>query len=164
MGLKTFKPVTPTLRYKTVVDFEEITTDRPEKSLTKGKKQHAGRGAKGQVSVRRKGGGHKRRYRVIDFKRNKTGIPGKISSVEYDPNRSSHIALVVYADGEKRYIIAPEKLKVGDTIISDENAEVKAGNTISLKNIPLGTWIYNLELKENKKISKEDLQLWLDKG
>ena len=150
MGLKTFKPVTPTLRYKSVVDFEEITTDKPEKSLTRGKKQYAGRGAKGRISVRRKGGGHKRKYREIDFKRNKTGIPGKISSIEYDPNRSSHIALVVYADGDKRYIIAPEKLKVGDTVVSDENAEIKIGNTISLKNIPLGTWIYNLELKKGK--------------
>ena len=150
MGLKTFKPVTPALRYKSVVGFEELTTDSPEKSLTRGKKTGSGRGAKGRISVRRKGGGHKRRYRIIDFKRNKSGIPGKITSIEYDPNRSAHIALVVYADGEKRYIIAPENLKVGDSIVADDNAEIKTGNTMSLKVIPLGTWIYNIELQKGK--------------
>lgn len=150
MGLKSFKPVTSTLRFKTVLDFAEITTETPLKSLTKGKVQYSGRGFKGQISVRRKGGGHKRRYRIIDFKRNKFGIPGNVATIEYDPNRSANIALIVYADGEKRYIIAPEKLKVGDVILSGETAEIKAGNSQPLKNIPLGTGIYNIELHRGK--------------
>ena len=150
MGIKSFKPKTPTLRYKTVLDFEEITVERPHKALTKGMKQFAGRGAKGRISVRRKGGGHKRKYRIIDFKRNKYGVPGKIVSIEYDPNRSANIALVNYLDGEKRYIIAPESLKVGDTIISGDNVEIKAGNSMPLKNIPMGSNIFNIELQKGK--------------
>ncbi len=150
MGLKKYRPLTPTLRYQTVLDFSEITTDEPLKSLTKGKKSHAGRGFKGQISVRRKGGGHKRRYRIIDFKRNKYNIEGKVASIEYDPNRSANIALIVYKDGEKRYIVAPDSVKVGDTIISGENVEVKPGNAMPLKNIPDGTNIYNIELHKGK--------------
>lgn len=150
MGLKKYRPLTPTLRYQTVLDFSEITTDEPLKSLTKGKKSYAGRGFKGQVSVRRKGGGHKRRYRIIDFKRNKYNIEGKVASLEYDPNRSANIALIVYKDGEKRYVIAPDSIKVGDTIVSGENVEVKPGNAMPLKNIPDGTNIYNIELHKGK--------------
>jgi large subunit ribosomal protein L2 len=150
MGLKKFRPVTPTLRYKTVLTFDELTEESPHKPLTKGKKQYAGRGFKGQISVRRKGGGHKRKYRVIDFKREKWGIEGVISSVEYDPNRSSNISLVTYRDGEKRYIITPESIKVGDVVISGEKIEIKTGNYMPLKNIPLGTNIYNIELTRGK--------------
>jgi len=150
MGIKKFRPYTSTTRYKTVLDFSELTTDSPYKPLTKGRKETAGRGAKGQISVRRRGGGHKRKYREIDFKRNKVDIPGKVASVEYDPNRSANIALINYVDGEKRYIIAPESLKVGDTIITSENAEIRTGNSIPLKNIPLGTNIYNIEMHRGK--------------
>jgi len=150
MGLKKFRPVTPTLRYKTVLAFDELTEVEPHKPLTSGKKQHAGRGYKGQVSVRRRGGGHKRKYRVIDFKRDKFGIEGTVKTIEYDPNRSANIALVFYRDGEKRYIIAPESLKVGDTVVSGEKAEIKPGNALPLKSIPLGTNIYNIELKIGK--------------
>jgi len=150
MGIKKFRPVTPTLRYKTVSDFSEITEVKPYKPLTKGKKQNAGRGYKGQISVRRKGGGHKRRYRVVDFKRNKFGVPGKVTSIEYDPNRSANIALITYVDGEKRYIIAPQSLQVGETIESGENVEIKVGNSLPLKNVPLGTNIYNVELSRGK--------------
>ncbi len=141
MGLKKFRPVTSTLRYKTVLTFDELTEEKPHKPLTKGKKQYAGRGFKGQVSVRRKGGGHKRRYRVIDFKRDKYGIEGVVTSIEYDPNRSSNISLVTYRDGEKRYMITPESIKVGDTVVSGENVEIKVGNSLPLKNIPTGTKI-----------------------
>jgi len=150
MGIKKFRPVTPTARYRTVLDFNEITTDKPYKPLTVGKKDFAGRGYKGQVCVRRKGGGHKRKYRIIDFKRNKFGITGKVVTVEYDPNRSSFIALISYIDGEKRYIIAPQGLAVGDTIESGESVEIKPGNAMPLKNIPLGASIYNIELTRGK--------------
>jgi len=150
MGIKKFRPETPTLRYKTVLDFEEITADQPYKPLTSGKKQNSGRGFKGRVCVRRKGGGHKKRYRVIDFKRNKHGIEGKVVSIEYDPNRSANIALINYIDGEKRYIIAPESLKVNDSIVSGDNVEIKSGNSMPVKNIPLGTNIYNVELHPGK--------------
>jgi large subunit ribosomal protein L2 len=150
MGLKNFKPKTQTTRYKTVLDFSELTTAKPHKPLTKGKKEHSGRGYKGQISVRRRGGGHKRRYRIIDFKRNKYGIQGHVSSIEYDPNRSANIALISYTDGEKRYIIAPEALKVGDTIMSGESVEIKTGNSLPLKNVPLGTSIYNIEMTRGK--------------
>jgi len=118
MGLKKYRPITPTLRYQTVLDYSEITTDEPLKSLTKGKKDYAGRGFKGQISVRRKGGGHKRRFRLIDFKRNKYNIEGKVSTVEYDPNRSANIALIIYKDGEKRYIVAPFSLKAPQSSMS----------------------------------------------
>ncbi len=147
MGIKKYKPVTPTQRYKTTLTFDEITADKPLKKLCTGKKDFAGRGFKGQITVRRRGGGHKR---IIDFKRDKYGIEGKVSSIEYDPNRSANIALIAYKDGEKRYIIAPYSLGVDDVIISSENAEIKIGNSIPLKNIPQGTNIYNIELHRGK--------------
>lgn len=150
MGIKKFRPVTPTLRYKTVLDKTELTEDKPYKPLTKGKTGDSGRGFKGQITVRRRGGGHKRKLRLIDFKRNKYGIPGKVVSIEYDPNRSANIALISYVDGEKRYIIAPESVKVGDRIESGEKVEIKAGNALPLKNIPLGSSIYNIELHRGK--------------
>ncbi len=150
MGIKKFRPVTPTLRYKTVLDKTELTEDKPFKPLTKGKTGDSGRGFKGQITVRRRGGGHKRKLRLIDFKRNKYGIPGKVVSIEYDPNRSANIALISYADGDKRYIIAPESVKVGDRIESGEKVEIKAGNALPLKNIPLGSSIYNIELHRGK--------------
>ncbi len=150
MGIKKFKPVTPASRYKTVSDFEEITRDRPHKPLTKGMKEYAGRGAKGRISVRRRGGGHKKKYRVIDFKRNKYGIEGKVASIEYDPNRTSNIALIHYLDGDKRYIIAPDMLKVGDIINSGVDVEIKRGNAMPLHRIPLGTLIYNIEMNRGK--------------
>jgi large subunit ribosomal protein L2 len=146
MGLKKFRPVTPTLRYKTVSDFSEVTVSDPYKPMTRGKNTKSGRGYGGKIAVRRKGGGHKRRYRVIDFRRNKHGIPARVSTIEYDPNRTANIALVTYADGEKRYIVAPVSLKVGDTIVSGENVELKKGNALPLKNIPPGSSIYNIEL------------------
>ncbi len=150
MGLKKFRPITQTTRYKTVLDFSEITETKPYKPLTKGKKENAGRGNKGQISVRRRGGGHKRLYRLIDFKRNKYGIAGNVDTIEYDPNRSANIALIAYVDGEKRYIVAPDTLKVGDSILSGENAEIKVGNALPLKSIPLGTNIYNIEMSRGK--------------
>ena len=150
MGIKKFRPVTPTLRYKTVLDKVEITEDKPYKPLTKGKTGDSGRGHKGQITMRRRGGGHKRKLRVIDFKRDKFGIPGKVESVEYDPNRSANIALICYADGEKRYIIAPETLTVGEKIEAGEKVEIKVGNALPLKNIPLGSNIYNIELHRGK--------------
>ncbi len=150
MGIKSFRPITPAARYKTVLDFSELSTDRPHKPLTKGKKQTAGRGHKGQISVRRRGGGHKRKHREIDFKRNKYGIEGRVATIEYDPNRSANIALINYMDGEKLYIIAPKGLEVGDKIFSGEDVEVKAGNAMPLKNMPLGTSVYNIELTRGK--------------
>lgn len=150
MGIKKFKPITPTQRYKTVSSFDEITTDKPFKGLTVGKKSSAGRGAGGKISVRRRGGGHKRKLRIIDFKRNKLNIPGKVASIEYDPNRSARIALIFYVDGEKRYILAPNKLKVGDFIESGPNVKISIGNTLPLKNIPLGTIVHNVELYRGK--------------
>lgn len=150
MGIKKYRPVTPTQRYKTTLTFDEITADKPLKKLTVGKKEYAGRGSKGQISVRRKGGGHKQKYRIIDFKRDKYNIEGKVSSIEYDPNRTSNIALITYKDGEKRYMIAPDSLSVGDVIVSSENAEIKLGNAMPLKKIPQGTNIYNIELHRGK--------------
>jgi large subunit ribosomal protein L2 len=151
MGIKKYNPTTKTLRFKTTLTYDELTEVKPFKSLTAGFKKHAGRStSNGQVSVRRKGGGHKRRFREIDFKRNKFNIPGKVESVEYDPNRSSNIALILYPDGERRYIIAPESLKVGDTVVSGEKVEIKVGNSLPLKNIPVGTNVYNIELHTGK--------------
>ena len=150
MGIKKFRPVTQTLRYKTNLDFEEITETKPYKPLTKGNKEFAGRNRKGRISVRRRGGGHKKRLRIIDFKRDKFGVEGRVATIEYDPNRSSNIALICYIDGERRYIIAPESLSVGDKIISGENVEIKPGNTLPLNNIPLGTNVYNIELHKKK--------------
>jgi large subunit ribosomal protein L2 len=146
MAIKKFRPLTPGLRFKTSLTFEEITKKTPEKALTSGKPKNAGRGAGGRISVRRKGGGHKRRCRVIDFRRDKIGIPGKVSAIEYDPNRSSFIALVVYKDGEKRYILAPEGMTVGRTIVSGPEASFEIGNAMPLSKIPLGIQIHNIEL------------------
>ena len=134
----------------TVSTFEEITTDKPEKSLVEPLKKHAGRNAHGHITVRHKGGGHKRQYRVIDFKRNKDNIPAKVATIEYDPNRSARIALLNYADGEKRYIIAPNGLKVGDVVVSGPEADIKIGNALPIANIPVGTIVHNVELKPEK--------------
>lgn len=150
MGVKQKRPKTPGQRGMTVYDFEELTRDRPHKPLTKPKKQKAGRARKGRVSVRHRGGGHKRRYRLIDFRRDKEGVPGKVVSIEYDPNRSSRICLISYADGEKRYILWPEGLKVGDPVISGLEASIRVGNCLPLEKIPLGTEIHNIELTPGK--------------
>ncbi|MDD5475653.1 MAG: 50S ribosomal protein L2, partial [Syntrophales bacterium] len=150
MGIKTYKPTSPGRRSQTVSTFEEVTRKSPEKSLLRPLKKSGGRNNNGRMTSRYKGGGHKRRYRIIDFKREKTDIPGRVTSIEYDPNRSSRIALVSYMDGEKRYILAPVGLKPGDTVISSESADVKPGNALPLSNIPLGTIIHNLELKIGK--------------
>ncbi len=150
MGIKTFKPTTPTLRYKSVSDFAEITVKEPYKPLTVGMKKRAGRNSQGRITVRRRGGGHKRLYRIIDFKRDKKDIEAKVLTVEYDPNRSTYISLVVYKDGEKRYILTPHSLKKGDTITSGIKAPVKIGNCLLLKNIPAGIEIHNIELKIGK--------------
>lgn len=150
MSIKKFKPTSPALRQMTVSSFEEITKKEPEKSLVVNLKSKAGRNAHGKITVRHRGGGAKRKYRIIDFKRNKDGIPGKVAAIEYDPNRSANIALINYVDGEKRYIIAPNGLKVGDVIESGENADIKVGNALPLKNIPVGTVVHNIELKAGK--------------
>ena len=146
MGIKTNKPTSPGRRFQTSSTFDEITRTKPEKSLLKHLKKSGGRNSLGRMTARHRGGGHKKRYRVIDFKRDKEGIPAKVASIEYDPNRSANIALLHYADGEKRYIIAPNKLQVGDQIIAGPDADIKIGNSIPLKNIPLGTNIHNVEL------------------
>lgn len=150
MGIKSFKPTSPARRQMTVSTFEEITKKEPEKSLTVSLNKKAGRNAHGRITVRHRGGGAKRKYRIIDFKRNKDGIPGRVAAIEYDPNRTANIALINYADGEKRYIIAPYKLKVGDIIESGENVDIKIGNALPLRNIPVGTTIHNIELKPGK--------------
>ena len=150
MAIKKYKPITPGQRGMTVSAFDEITKTTPEKSLTVTLKKHSGRNVRGKITVRHRGGGYRPKYRIIDFKRLKDGIPGKVSAIEYDPNRSANIALIFYADGEKRYIIAPNKLKVGDTIVSGPDADIKIGNTLPLKNIPVGTEIHNVELKPGK--------------
>jgi large subunit ribosomal protein L2 len=150
MAVKGFKPTSPGRRFQTVSDFAEITTDKPEKSLLAPLKKTGGRNSYGRVTARHIGGGHKRRYRIIDFKRNKRSIPAKVFSVEYDPNRTSRIALLQYADGEKRYIIAPEGIRVGDEIVAGENAEIRPGNALPIKKIPIGTLIHNVELKIGK--------------
>ncbi|MBN2287557.1 MAG: 50S ribosomal protein L2 [Tissierellales bacterium] len=150
MGIKKFKPTSPALRQMTVSTFEEITTNEPEKSLLTPLKKNAGRNVRGKITVRHQGGGSKRKYRIIDFKRDKDGVPGKVATIEYDPNRSANIALIHYVDGEKRYIIAPHKLSVGDVIISGPEADIKPGNTLRLKDIPVGTIIHNIELKVGK--------------
>ena len=134
----------------TVASFDEITTDKPEKSLVESLKSHGGRNQKGRMTVRHQGGGHKRRYRIIDFKRTKDGIPARVATIEYDPNRSARIALLNYADGEKRYILAPNGLKVGDKVESGAEADIKVGNALPIKNIPVGTMIHNIELKIGK--------------
>ena len=147
MAIKSFKPYSAGRRFMTVASFDEITTDKPEKSLVERLKKNGGRNQQGRLTVRHQGGGHKRLYRIIDFKRNKDGIPAKVATIEYDPNRSARIALLNYADGEKCYIIAPNGLKVGDQVMSGPEADIKPGNALPLKNIPVGTLIHNVELK-----------------
>ena len=150
MSLKKFKPTTPGQRHKVVSDYSEVTAYKPEKSLTKGSSKSGGRNNTGKMTMRYIGGGHKRKYRVIDFKRNKHNIPAKVHSIEYDPNRSARIALLVYADGEKRYILAPEGLIVGQSVVSGQQATPEVGNTMFLNDIPLGTIIHNIELVPGK--------------
>ena len=150
MAIKKYNPTTPGLRGMTVSTFEEITCDTPEKSLTVTLKKHAGRNVRGKITVRHRGGGYRPKYRIIDFKRDKDGVPGTVATIEYDPNRTANIALINYADGEKRYIIAPNKLNVGDVIESGAEADIKVGNALPLANIPVGTIIHNVELKPGK--------------
>ncbi|NLC07776.1 MAG: 50S ribosomal protein L2 [Syntrophomonadaceae bacterium] len=169
MGVKQFKPTSPGRRQMTVLTFDEITTDRPEKSLLKPLKKSGGRNAQGRLTVRHKGGGHKRQYRIIDFKRNKDSIPARVASIEYDPNRSANIALLNYLDGEKRYILAPHGLKVGDTVVSGPDADIKVGNALPLQNIPVGTFVHNIELKPGKggqlgRAAGEAVQLMAKEG
>lgn len=150
MGLKHYKPTTPSRRNMTSLSFDEITTDKPEKSLTVPLTKRSGRNNQGRLTVRHKGGGHKRKYRIIDFKRNKDGVPGKVATIEYDPNRSANIALIHYVDGEKRYILAPHGIKVGQQIVSGPDADIRVGNALPLRNIPTGTQIHNIELKPGR--------------
>ena len=150
MAIKTMKPTTPSRRYQTYSTFEEITSTEPEKSLTKPAKKTGGRNNAGRMTSRHRGGGHKRKYRVVDFRREKTDIPAKVKTIEYDPNRSARIALVSYADGEKRYIVAPVDLKVGDPVVTSAAADIKPGNAMPLRNIPLGSLIHNVELRPGK--------------
>jgi large subunit ribosomal protein L2 len=150
MAIRKLKPVTPTQRFRTVSDFSEITKTTPEKSLLEPLKSSGGRNNNGRITVRHRGGGHKRRYRKIDFKRNKLGIPAKVAAIEYDPNRSARIALLFYVDGEKRYILWPKGLKVGDTLISGPDAPFNAGNALPLERIPLGTLVHNVEMNIGK--------------
>ncbi|MDB4996815.1 MAG: hypothetical protein JWM74_4247 [Myxococcaceae bacterium] len=151
MGIKNFKPTSPARRYYSVADFKELTKGvTPEKSLTEGQSNTGGRNAHGRITSRFRGGGHKQRYRIIDWKRDKVGIPAKVATIEYDPNRTARIALLNYVDGEKRYIIAPEGMLVGDTVITSKNADIKPGNAMMLRYIPLGTVIHNIEMKKGK--------------
>ena len=150
MPIKVYKPTSPGRRGMSVSTFEEITRSRPEKSLLRPLKKKAGRNFRGKITVRHRGGGHKRRYRVIDFKRDKVGVPGRVTSIEYDPNRSARIALITYADGEKRYIIAPVGLMVGDMVMAGPEAEIRVGNALPIANIPVGTTIHNIELHIGK--------------
>ena len=150
MGIKTYNPYTPSRRNMTGSDFSEITKTTPEKSLIASKKKTAGRNNQGKITVRHHGGGNRQKYRIIDFKRNKDDIPGTVKTIEYDPNRSANIALIVYADGEKRYILAPNKLEVGQVIVSGPEADIVVGNALPIANIPVGTIIHNVELKPGK--------------
>ena len=150
MGIKSFKPITPGQRFKTVSDFAQVTRSEPEKSLLEPLKKSGGRNNKGRVTSWHRGGGHKRRYRVIDFKRNKYNIPAFVETIEYDPNRTARIALLKYLDGEKRYILAPDALRVGDKVMSGVEAEIKPGNALPLENIPVGLTIHAIEMKEKK--------------
>ena len=150
MPIKFYKPTSPGRRFMSSSTFEEITSTTPEKSLTSELKRKGGRNGHGRITVRFRGGQAKRKYRIIDFKRNKDGVPAKVATIEYDPNRSANIALLHYADGEKRYILAPYGLKVGDAIMSGEGADIKPGNALKIQNIPLGTLIHNVELKPGK--------------
>ncbi len=150
MGIRKYRPITPTQRFKTGFTFDEITKDKPEKSLIVPKKQKAGRNNQGRITCRHRGGGCKRHYRIIDFKRNKFDIPAKVAAIEYDPNRSARIALLHYVDGEKRYIIAPVGINVGDTVMSGVNASIAIGNSLPLENIPLGSIVHNVEMKAGR--------------
>ena len=149
-SIKTYNPTTPSNRFRTTLDTKELSTDRPLKRLTRAKLRISGRNNKGHLTIRHRGGGHKRLYRIIDFRRDKREIIAKVASLEYDPNRSAHIALLAYADGEKRYILAPEGLAVGSTVVASDSADILIGNALPLKNIPLGTMIHNIELKQGK--------------
>ncbi len=150
MAVKSYKPTSAGMRHRVVPSFEEITTSKPEKSLVKSVKKTAGRNDHGHITVRHRGGGNRRKYRIIDFKRRKDDIPAKVASIEYDPNRTCYIALLHYADGEKRYILAPHRLSVGDTVESGESVDIQIGNALPLRSIPLGTHIHNIELKAGK--------------
>ena len=150
MGIKRYKPTSAARRFMTVSTFEEITCTKPERSLLEDQKHTAGRNAQGKITVRHHGGGNKRKYRIIDFKRNKDGIPATVKTIEYDPNRTANIALLVYADGEKKYILAPVGIKVGDKILSGAGADIKPGNALPIEAIPVGTMIHNIELQPGK--------------
>ncbi len=150
MAIKKFKPTTPSRRYMTVSDRSEISKEKPEKSLLAPLKKSGGRNVNGRITSRHRGGGHKKRYRIIDFKRDKDGIPAKVARIEYDPNRSAYIALLNYVDGEKRYILAPNKVKVGEKLMSGEKADIKSGNSLKLMDIPVGTIIHNVEMQPGK--------------
>ena len=150
MAIRLYKPTSPARRFMSALTYEEITTTKPEKSLLEYKKKNAGRNKQGKITVRHQGGGNKIKYRVIDFKRNKLDIPAKVASIEYDPNRSAFIALLIYADGEKRYILAPQGLKVGHKIVSGASADIMPGNALPIENIPVGTLIHNVEIKPGR--------------
>jgi len=147
MAIKKFKPTSEGRRFMTISDFAEITSTEPEKSLVVALSKKGGRNNRGRITVRRRGGGHKRRYRLIDFKRDKAEVPGTVATIEYDPNRSANIALIKYVDGEKRYILHPHGLQVGDTVVASDEADIKPGNAMRLSAVPLGTWVHNIELQ-----------------
>ena len=150
MGIRQFKPTSPGRRFFGVSDFSDITTDVPQRSLLEAKSRTGGRNHYGRITSRFRGGGHKQRYRVIDFRRDKIGVPAKVAEIEYDPNRTARIALLFYADGEKRYILAPDGLKQGDTVVSSKNADIRPGNSMPIREIPTGTMIHNLEMKKDR--------------
>ncbi|MEG1751752.1 MAG: 50S ribosomal protein L2 [Clostridia bacterium] len=150
MAIRKLRPTTPASRFKSFATFEELTKKKPEKNLLEAKKKSAGRNVQGKITVRHNGGGNRKKYRVIDFKRNKDNIPAKVTAIEYDPNRTAYIALLCYADGEKRYILSPIGLSVGDTVMSGENVEIKTGNALPLASIPVGTMVHNIELTAGK--------------
>ena len=150
MAIKRYRPITPSRRHMTSLDFSEITKSKPEKSLVVHLKKHSGRNNQGKITVRHRGGGHKKKYRIIDFKRLKDDIPATVKAIEYDPNRSANIALLAYADGEKRYIVSPNGLKVGDKLMNGPNAEIRIGNCLPMTHIPLGSEIHNIEMKPGK--------------
>jgi len=150
MPIKKFRPITPTLRYRTVSDFSELSDKAPEKALLAPKRKQGGRNNQGRITMRHRGGGHKRMYRNIDFKRDKLNVPSKVAAIEYDPNRSARIALLQYVDGEKRYILSPLGLKVGDQVVAGDAADIKPGNALPLEKIPLGTFVHNIELQHGR--------------
>ena len=150
MGIKKFKPTSPARRFYQTSDFKDVTTDEPEKALLEKKSKSGGRNNRGRITSRFRGGGHKQRYRVIDFKRDKIGVPAKVATVEYDPNRTARIALLHYADGEKRYILCPDGLGVGDAVLSSMNADIKPGNCLRVRHIPPGTTVHNIEMRKGK--------------